>query len=350
MHGTGSSGTNVLCTIVGSLLSWASIAPDINKIATEVRIALMLLLLQPYYGLAALVRHLFKQSHKRPCIARAGSRKQDVNTNPDAQSRVDVYPTRSGKGGLSMGLRAYDHGTFPSPNTPSPRFKRFKESSVYPLFFHILAHSFAHFCTHAKLNPFVFKQFLTLCAIREGGVVVTSTPYSPDRLELSTASDVAVLGDQRQALGQGGRANEAVAGITGIIRGQLVGQDGNFHGDGPDGRPGRDLLDEVLHGSPKAKAAVSRQPRQLPQSDRRDGNPALFDGRTDSVGGLFREFRGIAGEPNQDVGIQEDHFFMTFHCFSGSTWSISPVILNSPAMKPKRLFCGARRERPLRPA
>src|SRR6266566_9148089 len=206
-------------------------------------------------------------------------------------------------------------------------------------FFHILAHSFAHFCTHAKLNPFVSKQFRTLCVIHEGGVVVTSTPYSPDRLELSTASDVAVLGDQRQALGQGGRANEAVAGITGIIRGKLLGQDGNFHGDGPDGRPGRDLLDEVLHGSPNAKMAVSRQPRQLPQSDRRDGNPALFDGRTDSRGGLFREFRGVAGEPNQDVGIQEDHFFMTFHCFSGTTrLSISPVILNSPAMKPKRLF------------
>jgi hypothetical protein len=115
-----------------------------------------------------------------------------------------------------MGLGAYDHGTFRSPNTPSPTFKRSKDSSIYPLFFHILAHSFAHFRTHAKLNPFVFKQFRTLCAIHEGD------------------------------------------------------------GDGPDGRPGRDLLDEVLHGSPKAQAAVSRQPRQLPQSDRRDGNPALF--------------------------------------------------------------------------
>src|SRR6266480_1932347 len=204
------------------------------------------------------------------------------------------------------------------------KFQRFLDLSP---FFHILAHSFA------------LKQFRTLCAIHKGGVVVTSTPYSPDRPELSTASDVAVLGDQRQAFGQGGRANEAVAGITGIILGKLVGQDGNFHGDGPDGRPGRDLLDEVLHGSPKVKAAVSRQASQLPQSDRRDGNPALFDGRTDSGGGLFREFRGVAGEPNQDVGIQEDHFFMTFHCFSGTTeFSISPVILNSPAMKPKRLF------------
>src|SRR6266513_6520526 len=99
MHGTGSSGTNVLCTIVGTLLSWASIAPDINKIATEARIALMLLLLQPYYGIAALVRPLVKQSYKRPWLARAGSRKQDVNTNSDAQSRVAVYAARSGRAG-----------------------------------------------------------------------------------------------------------------------------------------------------------------------------------------------------------------------------------------------------------
>src|SRR2546429_9794949 len=99
MHGRGSSGTNVLCTIVGTLLSWASIAPDINKIATEVRIALMLLLLQPYYGIAALVRPLFQQSWKRPWLARAGSRKLDVNTNPDAQSRLTFTPRGRGRVG-----------------------------------------------------------------------------------------------------------------------------------------------------------------------------------------------------------------------------------------------------------
>src|SRR6266480_3536878 len=244
--------------------------------------------------------------------------------------------TPRGRGGRALdGTGGVRSRYLPFSDHTLSNVQSFQDPSIYPLFFQILAHSFALMQT----QPFVFKQFRTLCAIHERGFVVTSTPYSPDRLELSTASDVAVLGDQRQALGQGGRANEAVAGITGIIRGKLVGQDGNFHGDGPDGRPGRDLLDEVLHGSAKAKAALSRQASQLPQGDRRDGNPALFAGRTDSGGGLFREFRGIAGEPNQDVGIQEDHFFMNFHCFSGTTGlSISPVILNSPAMKPKRLF------------
>ena len=33
---------------------------------------------------------------------------------------------------------------------------------LYPLSFHILAHSFALFCTHQKLNPFLFIRFHTL--------------------------------------------------------------------------------------------------------------------------------------------------------------------------------------------
>ena len=33
----------------------------------------------------------------------------------------------------------------------------------YPLYFHILAHSFALFCTYQNLNPFVFNRFRTLC-------------------------------------------------------------------------------------------------------------------------------------------------------------------------------------------
>src|SRR5260370_27104725 len=72
MHGSGSLGTNVLCPIVGCLLCCAGIGPHISKIATEIRIALMLRLLQPYYGIAVSVRPLVKQSHKRPRSASAG--------------------------------------------------------------------------------------------------------------------------------------------------------------------------------------------------------------------------------------------------------------------------------------
>ena len=161
-----------------------------------------------------------------------------------------------------MGRGAHDHGTFRSPTTPSPTFNRSKDSSIYPLFVHILAPFFALFCTQAN-STILCSSNSVLCA-NERGFVVTSTPYSPDRLELSTASDVAVLGDQRQALGQGGRANEAVAGITGIIRGKLVGQDGNFHGDGPDCSPRGCLLDEGFNGSCNVQTTVSCQPCQFP--------------------------------------------------------------------------------------
>src|SRR5258708_25672192 len=38
----------------------------------------------------------------------------------------------------------------------------------YPLSFHILAHSLALSCIHAKLNSFVFKRFRTLCEKHRG--------------------------------------------------------------------------------------------------------------------------------------------------------------------------------------
>jgi hypothetical protein len=71
VHGSGSLGTNVLGTGVGCLLCWAGIVPDINKIATEIRITLMLRLLQPSYGIATFVFPLFKQFHKRAGLASA---------------------------------------------------------------------------------------------------------------------------------------------------------------------------------------------------------------------------------------------------------------------------------------
>ena len=39
----------------------------------------------------------------------------------------------------------------------------------YPLSFHTIAHSFAIFCTHAKLNPTVFNRFRTLWGKHPGG-------------------------------------------------------------------------------------------------------------------------------------------------------------------------------------
>src|SRR5712664_4076622 len=43
------------------------------------------------------------------------------------------------------------------------RSGRFDVFPIYPLCFHILAHSFALFCTLQKLKSFHFKRFRTLC-------------------------------------------------------------------------------------------------------------------------------------------------------------------------------------------
>src|SRR5713101_109683 len=59
----------------------------------------------------------------------------------------------------------------------------------YPLSFHILAHSFAFFCTHQKLNPFLFKHFRTLYAKQGGGVLwLTSLPIRESVLPAPTLS------------------------------------------------------------------------------------------------------------------------------------------------------------------
>src|SRR5882757_2447438 len=90
-HGSGSSGTNVLCTIVGCRRCWAGIGPDITKIATEIRIALMLRLLHHYYGFAGLVRWLTPTVFKvRFYVAPRISR-----TRPSASSEYRRYPAAS---------------------------------------------------------------------------------------------------------------------------------------------------------------------------------------------------------------------------------------------------------------
>src|SRR5437660_11301797 len=75
------------------------------------------------------------------------------------------------------------------------RFQRFLGLSPFFLY------SCSLFCAHAKLNPFVFKQFRTICAIRESGVGVISIPYLPELLQLSTASALEVLAYHLHSLG-----------------------------------------------------------------------------------------------------------------------------------------------------
>ena len=55
-------------------------------------------------------------------------------------------------------------GILPEPST----FRHSDLVSIHPLYFHTLPNSFALFCTYQKFNPFVFKQFRTLCEKHPG--------------------------------------------------------------------------------------------------------------------------------------------------------------------------------------
>src|SRR4029077_10343609 len=59
------------------------------------------------------------------------------------------------------------------------------DSSIYPLSFHILPHSFALFCAREKFNSFLFKRFRTLRPKPPGWGGVTNHQPSPSPLQLS---------------------------------------------------------------------------------------------------------------------------------------------------------------------
>ena len=65
--------------------------------------------------------------------------------------------------GWGEGLRPFDVWTFRPSDVPTC-FRAIH----YPLSFQTLAHSFALFCTHQKLNSFLFKRFHTLCEKHPG--------------------------------------------------------------------------------------------------------------------------------------------------------------------------------------
>ena len=63
---------------------------------------------------------------------------------------------------------------------PSPTLLPF--ALPYLLCFQVLPHSFARFCKHSKINPFVFKRFRTLCQYHPGWGTLSPIPK---RLSLS---------------------------------------------------------------------------------------------------------------------------------------------------------------------
>jgi hypothetical protein len=70
---------------------------------------------------------------------------------------------------LCFQIHACNGGGVPPPQAANLRsFQRCNLFPSYPLSFHTFAHSFARFCTRAKINPFLFNRFRTLCAKHPG--------------------------------------------------------------------------------------------------------------------------------------------------------------------------------------
>src|SRR5216684_8820136 len=80
---------------------------------------------------------------------------------------------------LCFQIHACNGGGVPPPKAANLRsFQRCNVFPSYPRSFHTFAHSFALFCTRAKINPFLFNRFRTLCEKHPGwgGLLLTSCP------------------------------------------------------------------------------------------------------------------------------------------------------------------------------
>jgi hypothetical protein len=70
---------------------------------------------------------------------------------------------------LCFQIHACNGGGTPPPQAANLRsFQRCNVFPSYPRSFRTFAHSFALFCTRAKINPFLFNRFRTLCAKHPG--------------------------------------------------------------------------------------------------------------------------------------------------------------------------------------
>src|SRR6266403_1565483 len=79
---------------------------------------------------------------------------------------------------------------------------------------------------------------------------------------------------------------------------------------------------------------MTGKPGQFPQRNRRNGDAARPGSPADGSAGLFGQFCRFSRKPNQYMGIQQNHRFVTSHS-TGIGDSISPTILTLPAMNPK---------------
>src|SRR6267378_2601270 len=84
-------------------------------------------------------------------------------THSSAQRTTPIYFSFNHLHTLSTATEG--GGGTPPPRTCQPSHV----STTYLLYFHILAHSFALFCTHKKHNPLVFNRFRTLRQKTRGG-------------------------------------------------------------------------------------------------------------------------------------------------------------------------------------
>src|SRR6266567_7131666 len=131
-----------------------------------------------------------------------------------------------------------------------------------------------------------------------------SLPYGFDGLG---AADLLIGSDQWNAFDDGRGPDYAVGRIFRVANRKPYGNGGNLrcHRLQDDARDR--LSNERLHTAQNLDASALCQPCQFPESDGCHCDPRVLARVTDGLARLRGEPLGVAGHPNQNVGIEQDH-------------------------------------------
>src|SRR5580704_5692136 len=154
----------------------------------------------------------------------------------------------------------------------------------------------------------------------------------PHGFEERTCADSLVVGDQRQSLGAGRAADDAIGGIVRKVGGEERTESADFGGNRAHGNALQEHLNRGLQSTVGPYPPLGQQRGNFPNCDRGDRQTSAWSRSADRRCGGSRKLLGIDQRPNQSVGVHENQ--SAYSHTSGGSASRSPTISITPLSLP----------------
>src|ERR1039458_7895842 len=146
-------------------------------------------------------------------------------------------------------------------------------------------------------------------------------------------------GDQRQALGAGGTADDSIGGIAGIVTRELGCQGGDLGRDRQNGDSFDQQVERGFKRAVPANAAARQHGRKLPNGNGGNRDSSLSAGAADRGSGRTGKRFRIVNRPEQDMRVQQNQNADSHS--SGGSASSSPTTSNTPFSLPMKSSFGS---------